>query len=86
MSIKDIITVPDETLKKIIDNDQVAFKYCNENGEVNLESNPNGSLENIAGILNNKKNVLGLMPHPERAAEQALGCDDGKYIFESVLS
>ena len=75
-----------ETLKKIIDNDQVAFKYCNENGEVNLESNPNGSLENIAGILNNKKNVLGLMPHPERAAEQALGCDDGKYIFESVLS
>ena len=76
----------DETLKKIIDNDQVAFKYCNENGEVNLESNPNGSLENIAGILNNKKNVLGLMPHPERAAEQALGCDDGKYIFESVLS
>ena len=76
----------DETLKKIIDNDQVAFKYCNENGEVNLESNPNGSMENIAGILNNKKNVLGLMPHPERAAEQALGCDDGKYIFESVLS
>ena len=76
----------DETLKKIIDNDQVAFKYCNENGEVNLKSNPNGSLENIAGILNNKKNVLGLMPHPERAAEQALGCDDGKYIFESVLS
>ena len=76
----------DETLKKIIDNDQVAFKYCNENGEVNLESNPNGSLKNIAGILNNKKNVLGLMPHPERAAEQALGCDDGKYIFESVLS
>ena len=76
----------DETLKKIIDNDQVAFKYCNENGEVNLESNPNGSLENIAGILNNKKNVLGLMPHPERAAEQVLGCDDGKYIFESVLS
>ena len=76
----------DETLKKIIDNDQVAFKYCNENGEVNLESNPNGSLNNIAGILNNEKNVLGLMPHPERAAEQALGCDDGKYIFESVLS
>jgi len=75
-----------ETLKKIIDNDQIAFKYCNDQGEVNSDSNPNGSINNIAGILNDKKNVLGLMPHPERAAEKALGCDDGKYIFESVLS
>ena len=76
----------DETLKKIIGNDQVAFKYCNQEGEVTSQSNPNGSLENIAGILNDRKNVLGLMPHPERAAESALGCDDGKYIFESILS
>ena len=76
----------DETLKKIIGNDQVAFKYCNQVGEVTSQSNPNGSLENIAGILNDRKNVLGLMPHPERAAETALGCDDGKYIFESILS
>ena len=76
----------DETLKKIVDNDQVAFKYCNQEGEVTSQSNPNGSLENIAGILNDRKNVLGLMPHPERAAESALGCDDGKYIFESILS
>lgn len=75
-----------ETLKKIIDNDQIAFKYCNDQGEVDSDSNPNGSINNIAGILNDKKNVLGLMPHPERAAEKALGCDDGKYIFESVLS
>ena len=75
-----------ETLKKIVGNDQVAFKYCNQEGEVTSQSNPNGSLENIAGILNDKKNVLGLMPHPERAAESALGCDDGKYIFESILS
>lgn len=76
----------DETLKKIVDNDQVAFKYCNQEGEITSQSNPNGSLENIAGILNDRKNVLGLMPHPERAAESALGCDDGKYIFESILS
>ena len=75
-----------ETLKKIVGNDQVAFKYCNQEGEVTSQSNPNGSLENIAGILNDRKNVLGLMPHPERAAETALGCDDGKYIFESILS
>ena len=76
----------DETLKKIVGNDQVAFKYCNQEGEVTSQSNPNGSLENIAGILNDRKNVLGLMPHPERAAESALGCEDGKYIFESILS
>ena len=75
----------DETLKKIVGNDQVAFKYCNQEGEVTSKSNPNGSLENIAGILNDRKNVLGLMPHPERAAETALGCDDGKHIFESIL-
>ena len=75
-----------ETLKKIVGNDQVAFKYCNQEGEVTSQSNPNGSLENIAGILNDRKNVLGLMPHPERAAESALGCEDGKYIFESILS
>ena len=76
----------DETLKKIVGNDQVAFKYCNQEGEITSQSNPNGSLENIAGILNDRKNVLGLMPHPERAAESALGCEDGKYIFESILS
>jgi phosphoribosylformylglycinamidine synthase len=76
----------DETLKKIVGNDQVAFKYCNQEGEVTSQSNPNGSLENIAGILNDRKNVLGLMPHPERAAESALSCEDGKYIFESILS
>ena len=75
-----------EVLKKITDNDQIAFKYCDDRGEIDYLSNPNGSLENIAGILNDKKNVLGLMPHPERAAELSLGCDDGKYIFESILS
>ena len=74
-----------EVLKKITDNDQIAFKYCDDRGEIDYLSNPNGSLENIAGILNDKKNVLGLMPHPERAAELSLGCDDGKHIFEGVL-
>ena len=74
-----------ETLKKIKDNDQIAFKYCDDRGEIDYLSNPNGSLENIAGILNDKKNVLGLMPHPERAAELSLGSDDGRYMFESIL-
>ena len=78
--------VTSEQLKKIQDNDQIAFQYCDENGNVSEYSNPNGSLENIAGILNENKNVLGMMPHPERAAELAHGCEDGKTIFESILN
>lgn len=78
--------VTSEQLKKIRDNDQIAFQYCDENGNVSEHSNPNGSLENIAGILNENKNVLGMMPHPERAAELAHGCEDGKTIFESILN
>ena len=78
--------VNSEQLKKIQDNDQIAFQYCDENGNVSEHSNPNGSLENIAGILNENKNVLGMMPHPERAAELAHGCEDGKTIFESILN
>ena len=78
--------VNSEQLKKIHDNDQIAFQYCDENGNVSEHSNPNGSLENIAGILNENKNVLGMMPHPERAAELAHGCEDGKTIFESILN
>ena len=77
--------VTSEQLKKIQDNDQIAFQYCDENGNVSEHSNPNGSLENIAGILNENKNVLGMMPHPERAAELAHGCEDGKTIFELSL-
>ena len=53
---------------------------------INDESNPNGSIKNIAGILNQNKNVLGMMPHPERAAENIHGCEDGKTIFESILN
>ena len=78
--------VTSEQLKKIQDNDQIAFQYCDENGNVSEHSNPNGSLENIAGILNENKNVLGMMPHPERAAEVVHGCEDGKTIFESILN
>ena len=78
--------VTSEQLKKIQDNDQIAFQYCDENGNVSEHSNPNGSLENIAGILNENKNVLGMMPHPERAAELAHGCEDGTTIFDSILN
>jgi phosphoribosylformylglycinamidine synthase len=75
----------EETLKKIEDNDQILFKYCDDAGEVTLESNPNGALLNIAGITNFNKNVFGMMPHPERAADRNLGNEDGKTIFESIL-
>ena len=75
-----------EQLKKIQDNDLIAFQYCDQDGNVDIQSNPNGSLQNIAGILNENKNVLGMMPHPERAAELVHGCEDGKNIFESILN
>ena len=73
-------------IKEIEDNDQIAFQYCDENGDINSHSNPNGSINNIAGVFNKSKNVLGMMPHPERAAESIHGCDDGRNIFESLLS
>ena len=76
---------PDETLKKIQDNDQIIFNYCAADGSINDESNPNGSLLNIAGITNAGKNVFGMMPHPERAADHLLANEDGKAIFESLL-
>jgi phosphoribosylformylglycinamidine synthase subunit PurQ / glutaminase len=73
------------TLQSIKDNGQVLFRYCDALGNVSEESNPNGSLENIAGICNAKKNVFGMMPHPERASVAELGNTDGKVIFESIL-
>lgn len=76
----------DATLRTLYDNDQILFKYCDENGDINKESNPNGSLDNIAGICNAGKNVFGMMPHPERASEKALGNTDGKILFESLIS
>lgn len=75
-----------ETMKSIIDNDEVLFRYCSENGELSKEYNPNGSLENIAGICNKGRNVFGMMPHPERAADPNLGNTDGQQLFESILN
>lgn len=77
--------ISDEGLQELIDNDQILYKYCNENGEINEESNPNGSIENIAGVTNKARNVFGMMPHPERAADENLGNLDGKTMFESIL-
>lgn len=74
-----------ETMKSINDNDQVLFRYCNASGEVVPEANPNGSVENIAGVCNKGRNVFGMMPHPERAAADVLGNTDGRALFESIL-
>ncbi len=76
----------DETLKELLDNDQIAFKYSSLDGKTDDESNPNGSTMNIAGIVNKKGNVLGLMPHPERACDPILGRSDGKMFFDSILN
>lgn len=77
--------VSEEQLKQLEENNQIVFRYCSETGEVNEESNPNGSLNNIAGIINEKGNVLGMMPHPERACESILGSEDGKRVFLSLI-
>lgn len=75
-----------ETLKTLNENDQVIFRYCDTRGNINEASNPNGSLENIAGICNAGRNVFGMMPHPERASDPVLGNNDGRLIFESIVS
>jgi phosphoribosylformylglycinamidine synthase subunit PurQ / glutaminase len=72
-------------LKRLQDNEQIVFRYCNSSGEVTPESNINGSVDAIAGICNEDGNVLGMMPHPERAVEDLLGPTDGKKLFEAVL-
>jgi phosphoribosylformylglycinamidine synthase len=74
------------TLHQLIENDQILFKYCTPAGETAPDSNPNGSLQNIAGICNEGRNVFGLMPHPERAAEAILRNTDGRLLFESLLA
>jgi phosphoribosylformylglycinamidine synthase I len=74
-----------DTLRRLKDNGQIVFRYSTEDGRVTKEANPNGSLENIAGVVNEAGTVLGLMPHPERAAESALGGTDGVLIFHSLL-
>jgi phosphoribosylformylglycinamidine synthase len=74
-----------QTLQRLRERNQVVFRYCAEDGRVTREANPNGSLDNIAGIVSDDGNVLGLMPHPERAAESAVGGTDGLLIFQSLL-
>ncbi|HIK56104.1 MAG TPA: phosphoribosylformylglycinamidine synthase subunit PurQ [Synechococcales cyanobacterium M55_K2018_004] len=75
-----------DTLAELEANGQVVFRYCEANGGVSERANPNGSLNNIAGICNRRGNVLGMMPHPERASDAALGSTDGLRMFQSVLS
>ena len=74
-----------ELLKKLENDNLIAFKYCDINGNINKISNPNGSSNNIAGILNIGKNILGMMPHPERLIDPLLSGEDGAIMFESIL-
>ena len=96
-SAKQVVTFPiahgegryyadSDTLKALEDNNQVLFRYCSATGEIDESSNPNGSLNNIAGIINEQGNVLGLMPHPERASDSVLGATDGKAMFTGILA
>jgi phosphoribosylformylglycinamidine synthase subunit PurQ / glutaminase len=73
-------------LQELKDNKLIAFKYCDEEGNVNQQSNPNGSLENIAGIYNSKKNILGMMPHPERMIDKLISNTDGINLFSSLFN
>jgi len=74
-----------ETMKSLEDNDQILFRYCDELGNISQAANPNGALSNIAGICNKNRNVFGMMPHPERAADALLGNTDGLFLLESLL-
>jgi phosphoribosylformylglycinamidine synthase subunit PurQ / glutaminase len=75
----------EEALARLKANDQILWRYVNAQGEPTEGANPNGSLDNIAGICNEKRNVAGLMPHPERASEPILGCADGRLVLESMV-
>ena len=94
---KDIIELPiahnegnyfanNELLKNLEDNNLITFKYCNKEGNIENNSNPNGSSNNIAGILNTKKNILGMMPHPERLIDPLLSGEDGSILFKGLLN
>lgn len=94
--LQEILTLPiahgegryyadENTLKELEENQQIIFRYCGKKGEINEENNPNGSCENIAGISNKKGNVLGMMPHPERASDAVLGFVDGLNLFEGLI-
>ncbi len=75
-----------DTIKKLNTNGQILFRYCDEDGNITDAANPNGATDNIAGVCNEKRNVFGMMPHPERAADSELGNEDGKFLFESILN
>jgi len=77
---------PPETIQEIKDNNQIVFRYSNAEGQINEESNVNGSAESIAGLINKAGNVMGMMPHPERASELLLSSEDGRVIFESIIT
>jgi phosphoribosylformylglycinamidine synthase len=74
------------SLKLLVENDQIIFKYSDNNGDITDDANPNGSLMNIAGICNKERNVFGMMPHPERASDGELNNEDGRLLFESILN
>lgn len=78
--------IDENGLDELNQKDQVLFRYCTKSGEVNSSANPNGSLENIAGVCNAERNVFGMMPHPERASDPELGNTDGCVLFESILN
>jgi phosphoribosylformylglycinamidine synthase len=93
---KDVVRIPiahgegnyfihEDGMNRLKDNGQIVFRYCDKEGAVTSESNPNGSLDNIAGIINEAGNVLGMMPHPERCSEDVLGDKDGLLIFQSII-
>jgi phosphoribosylformylglycinamidine synthase I len=74
-----------ETISKLKANGQILWQYCDAKGELTDAANPNGSVDNIAGVCNSARNVGGLMPHPERASESLLGCEDGLLVFKSLI-
>ena len=75
-----------DQLKEIEDNNQIAIYYCNNNGQIEEKFNPNGSIKNIAGVFNKEKNVLGMMPHPERMIDQSLSGEDGSVFFKNLIN
>ena len=76
----------DDELKMLKDNNLIAVSYCNDKGEINEKSNPNGALQNIAGIFNKEKNILGMMPHPERMIDKYLSGEDGSIFFKNLIN
>ena len=75
----------DDELKSLEDNNQIAVKYCSKDGDVSENYNPNGSIKNIAGIFNKNKNILGMMPHPERVIDRSLSSEDGTFFFKNLI-